>query len=91
MTRACLVLLSQVSWKQTLQLPEQYQEHICIIWWQQANFLEGVFWRSWAPSREKAERSERAGDGEETGLGRGRGCRGAQPWPEQQAEGYLVP
>ena len=41
----CLFLPLQVSGRQRTLWPRQPQEHICIILWQQAYFLEGVFGR----------------------------------------------
>lgn len=74
-TQACPLLLSQVSWRQTLQLPEQSREHICIILWQQANFLEGVFRRAGSlPERKLKETGERE-------------AREKQAWAEAEAAG----
>lgn len=59
----------------TLQLPEPSQEHICIILWQQANFLEGVFGRAGSlPERKLKETGEQE-------------ARKKQAWAEAEAAG----
>lgn len=74
-TEGHLVLLSEISQRQTLQLPKPSQEHICIILWQQANFLEGVFRRAGSlPERKLKETGEQE-------------ARKKQAWAETEAAG----
>ena len=81
----CLFLPLQVSGRQRTLWLRQPQEHICIILWQQANFLEGIFGRVGSHPegkpkeiREQEDRRKQAW-AEAAGGGGGRETR---PWSE---------
>ena len=57
-----------------LLLPGQPQELICIISWQQANFLVGVFGRAGSRPEGKPRKQEMGGQGGNTPGQRGRRC-----------------
>ena len=81
----CLFLPLQVSGRQRTLWLRQPQEHICIILWQQANFLEGVFGRVGSrpegKPKEIREQEARRKQAWAEAAGGGRGWE-TRPWSE---------
>ena len=90
----CVFLPPQVSGRQRSLLlgrQPQPQEHICIILWQQANFLEGVFGRAGSRPEGKLKETGEQEARRKQAWAEAESEAKTRPWPEVGLRGYLGP